>query len=166
MTTLTETSEANALAPARVALAQRERYRLLAPSGAYDAQLAGRLRHEALPGELPVVGDWVVAALRPERDAATIAAVLPRRTALVRKQVERSSAPQVLAANVDVVFLMTSLNRDFNPRRIERALALIWESGAQPVVLLSKLDLCSEEQARELCAQAQAVALGADVLAL
>jgi ribosome biogenesis GTPase len=152
------------LAPARVAAAQREHHRLLTEHGVFDARLSGRLRHEARPGELPVVGDWVAAQLQPDQGSATIVASLPRRSALVRKRPERSSAPQVLAANLDVVLLVTSLNRDFNPRRIERTLAMIWEGGAQPVVLLSKLDLC--EEAASYREQAEAVALGVPVHAL
>jgi ribosome biogenesis GTPase / thiamine phosphate phosphatase len=152
------------LAPARVTAAQREHHRLISEHGVFDAQLSGKLRHEAAPGELPVVGDWVAAQLRPDEGSATITACLPRRSALVRKRPERSSAPQVLAANLDVVLLVTSLNRDFNPRRIERTLAVIWEGGAQPVVLLSKLDLCAE--ATEYREQAEAVALGVPVHAV
>lgn len=152
------------LAPGRVATAQREHYRLLTAEGVLDAQLLGRLRHEAAPGELPVVGDWVAAQLHEAQRGATISACLPRRSALIRKRPERSSAPQVLAANLDVVFVVTSLNRDFNPRRLERTLALIWEGGAQPVVLLSKLDLCTD--AASYRAQAEAVARDAPVHAL
>ncbi len=149
---------------ARVAAAQREHYRLLTPEGAYDAQLSGKLRHAALEGALPVVGDWVAVAPRPAESSATIHACLPRKTALIRKRVGRASAPQVLAANLDVVFLMTSLNADLNVRRIERTLAMIWEGGAQPVVLLSKLDLCTEVEAN--VEAVEAVALGVPVHAL
>jgi ribosome biogenesis GTPase len=150
--------------PARVVAAQREHYRLLAPQGALDAQLSGRLRHDALEGELPVVGDWVAAQLRPEECSATIAACLPRKTSLIRKRAGRASAPQVLAANIDVVFVVTSLNADLNARRIERTLAMIWEGGAQPVVLLTKLDLCSDP--RRSIEDIEAVALGVPVHAL
>jgi ribosome biogenesis GTPase len=148
--------------PARVLAAQRERYRLLAVDGAFDAVLSGKLRHEALEGGLPVVGDWVAASLRA--DGATIHACLPRRSSLIRKRAGRASAPQVLAANLDVVFVVTSLNADLNPRRIERTLAMIWEGGAQPVVLLSKLDLCREVEASVRAVEA--VALGVPVHAL
>jgi len=150
--------------PARVVAAQREHYRLLTPAGAFDALLSGRLRHDALEGELPVAGDWVAAQLRPEEGSATIAACLPRRTSLIRKRAGRASAPQVLAANLDVVFLVTSLNADLNQRRVERTLAMIWEGGAQPVVLLTKLDLCSDPQ--RSVEDIEAVALGVPVHAL
>jgi ribosome biogenesis GTPase len=152
------------LVPARVAASQREHYRLLAEDGAYDATLSGQLRHRALPGELPVVGDWVAARVAPGERRATIAACLPRKTELARKQVGRAAEAQVLAANLDCALLVTALSRDFNPRRIERTLALIWEGGAQPVLILSKLDLCAEPE--RYVAEAEAVALGVPVHAL
>jgi ribosome biogenesis GTPase len=150
--------------PARVVAAQRERYRLFCAAGALDAQLSGRLRHEAGEGALPVVGDWVGALLRPDDASATIVACLPRRTSLVRKRAGRASLPQVLAANLDTVLLMSSLNDDLNPRRVERTLAMIWESGAQPVVLLSKLDLCADPA--PFVAEIEQVAIGVPVHAL
>jgi ribosome biogenesis GTPase len=152
--------------PARVIAAQRERYRLLASAGTFDAQLSGRVRHEAMAGELPVVGDWVAAVLRPEEGTATIAACLPRTTSLVRKRAGRASTPQLLAANLDVVFLVTSLNAELNVRRIERTLAMIWEGGAQPCVLLSKLDVCDGAEAEASIAAVRDVALGVPVHAL
>jgi ribosome biogenesis GTPase / thiamine phosphate phosphatase len=152
------------LIAARVAAAQRERYRLLTSQGEYDAELSGSLRHRAAAGDLPVVGDWVVARLQPRGQCATIIECLPRRGILVRKRVSRAAAPQVLAAHLDAVFLVTSLNSEFNPRRIERALAMIWEGGVRPILLLNKLDLClAPEEYRE---RAQAVALGVPVHAL
>lgn len=160
--TVSNTSSASA-SPARVVAAQREHYRLLTPLGALDAQLSGRVRHQAQEGELPVVGDWVAAVAR-EDGSATITACMPRATALVRKRAGRAAAPQVLAANLDVVFLVTSLNGDLNPRRIERTLSMIWEGGAQPVVLLSKLDLCDDIAPR--IASVSEVALGVPVHAL
>jgi len=150
--------------PARVSAARQERYRLLCADGVYDAGLSGRLRHDAGPGELPAVGDWVAARLLPAERSGTIAACLPRRSTLVRKRPDRASEPQVLAANLDYVFVVSSLNRDFNPRRIERALALVWEGGAQPVLVLSKLDQCSAVE--PYLAQAEAVAIGVPVHAL
>ena len=151
------------LVPARVSAAQREHYSLLTPEGTLDATLSGRLRHEAVAGALPVVGDWV--AVQPAGAMrAIIAELLPRKSMLARKQVGASIAPQVLVANLDYVFLVTSLNRDFNPRRIERTLAMIWESGAQPVLLLSKLDLC--EDVTPYRAECEAIAFGVPVHAL
>jgi ribosome biogenesis GTPase len=90
--------------------------------------------------ELPAVGDWV--GLDP--DTLLVEAVLPRRTSISRKEVWQATREQVLAANIDVAFLVQALPLDFNPRRLERYLAMAWESGAQPVVLLTKLDLVDD----------------------
>jgi ribosome biogenesis GTPase len=147
---------------ARVFSSEREHYRVLTRDGrAYEADLSGKLRHEAALGGLPVVGDWVAARLLPNEQRAVVVACLPRKTALVRKRVDRASAPQVMAANLDVVYLVSALDHDFNPRRIERALSLIWESGAQPVLLLSKLDLCEDPE--PFVAAAREVALGVEL---
>ena len=88
------------------------------------SRISGRLRHE---GEFPAVGDWVAYA------DGLIHAVLPRRTAFVRRAAGNETVAQVLAANVDTVFLVMAFYRDLNPRRLERYLALAWESGADPV---------------------------------
>ena len=109
------------------------------------ASLAGKLQYEASRrGELPTVGDWVCASVRPEEGRATIHRLLERRTKISRKGAGSVTDEQVLAANIDTVFLVNSLNQDLNPRRIERYLALAWESGARPVLLLTKADLCQE----------------------
>jgi ribosome biogenesis GTPase len=129
--------------PARVSAVHRDHYRLLTEAGSCDAQLSGKLRHEAAAGALPAVGDWVVATGDPT-DTSTITACLPRRGVLQRKRPERSHEVQTIAANLDRVGVVSSLNRDFEPRRIERALAMIWESGAQPLVVLTKRDLCDD----------------------
>jgi len=152
------------LIPARVGLAQREHFKLWTERGPIDASLSGRLRHEADSGGLPVVGDWVATRLDPGGERGVITALLPRRGALVRKRPDGDPRPQLLAANLDTVFIVSSLNHDFSPRRIERALAMIWESGAQPVVLLTKLDDCDDPE--PLIDEAQSVALGAPVHAV
>jgi ribosome biogenesis GTPase len=109
------------------------------------ASLAGKLQYEASGrGELPAVGDWVCGSVRPEEGRATIHRLLERRTKISRKGAGSVTDQQVLAANIDTVFLVNSLNQDLNPRRIERYLALASESGARPVLLLTKADLCEE----------------------
>lgn len=150
--------------PARVVTSQREHLRLWTDAGIVPAALSGKLRHAAGEGELPVVGDWVAAALAPSGEHAIVHAVLPRRSVLARKRPERSSELQLIASNIDVVFAVSALNLDFSPRRLERALALIWEGGAQPVVLLTKLDTCDDPQ--PYLEQAQSVALGVPVHAV
>jgi ribosome biogenesis GTPase len=152
------------LEPARVAREDRDRYAVLDESGARSAELAGRLRHDARTrAELPAVGDWV--ALRPgAASSAVIEAVLPRASSFVRKVAGDTTEEQVVAANVDTVFLVSGLDGDFNPRRIERYLAAAWESGAEPVVVLNKADLAADLDAR--IAEAEAAAPGAAVVPL
>jgi ribosome biogenesis GTPase len=129
------------LTPARVAEENRGLYRILSPAGEFWACLRGALRQSATTREaLPAVGDWVLAQHHPPH--ATIHALFQRRTKFARKIAGNRTEQQIVAANIDTLFLVTSLNRDFNVRRLERYLALAWESGAQPVVILNKSDLC------------------------
>jgi len=132
----------------RVAAAHRGRWRVLAAAGEFDATLTGRARFDAPGGaDLPATGDWVALA-QAGGTRALIHAVLPRRTALVRRAPGAAERAQVLAANVDVVFLVSALDGDFSLRRLERALTLVWESGAEPVIVLSKADLCADVDTR------------------
>ena len=121
------------------------------------ASLAGKLQHDASGrGELPTVGDWVCASVRMEEGRATVHRLLERRTKISRKGAGSVTDEQVLAANIDTVFLVNSLGEDLNPRRIERYLALALDSGARPVLLLTKADLC--EDPTEAAAEIQRVA--------
>jgi ribosome biogenesis GTPase / thiamine phosphate phosphatase len=138
-------------------------YHLYTEYGEQQAQLSGRLRHRAVqPSDLPAVGDWV--AYRERDGACVIQAVLPRRSKFSRKAAGRTSEEQIVAANMDKVLLLTGLDNDYNLRRIERYLAMAWESGAQPVVVLNKSDLCPAVAAR--LAEAEGVAIGAPVYAI
>lgn len=115
-------------------------------------EISGKLRHEAIEQEeFPSVGDWVIVSLRIEEKRATIHKVLPRKSKFSRKVAGVNTREQIVASNIDTIFLVNALNKDFNARRIERYLILAWESGASPVVLLSKADLCVdlEEKLRE-----------------
>lgn len=129
---------------ARVAFAAQEHYRILVQERECEAVPAGALRYG---GELPAVGDWVEA-----RSAgpylALIEAVLPRRTSISRRQAGRGHAEQTLAANVDLIVLVTALDRDFNLRRLERYLVLAAESGADTLIALNKAELCPDLPAR------------------
>jgi ribosome biogenesis GTPase / thiamine phosphate phosphatase len=136
--------EQDGLVPARVAVEHRSEYVVYTQQGELRAELAGKLRHD---DEHPAVGDWVVVAVRPDESRATIHAVLPRRSAFLRKVAWAETKPQVVAANVDVVFVVCGLDANYNIRRIERYMTLAWESGAQPVVLLTKADLCDDVEA-------------------
>ncbi len=129
------------LIPGRVVVQQRDGYLVVTDDGEVRAKAAGRLYHEAEEGVAPAVGDWVALSLEAEGRGATVQAVLPRRTAFIRRAADSLRGLQVIAANIDVVFVVTSLNADLNPRRIERALAAAWQSGARPVVVLTKADL-------------------------
>jgi len=133
------------LVPGRVAVQHRGAWDVLTELGELRVDAAGRLRHDAATlAELPVVGDWVAIAPRSDESGGTIHAVLPRRTKVSRKTAWQATEEQVLVANVDVIFLVTSVNEDLNPRRLERYLTLAWESGAQPVFVLTKADLVDE----------------------
>lgn len=127
------------LAPARVAVQHRGAYDVLGDGGEVRVAAANRLARD---DELPAVGDWVGL----DRETGLVEAVLPRRTHISRKEVWHAAREQVLAANIDVAFLVQALPLDFNVRRLERYLAMAWESGAQPVVLLTKVDLVDDVQ--------------------
>lgn len=131
----------------RVASAEREVYLVWTAAGEVRAEPAGRLRHHTARG-LPAVGDWVALRAAPAGDAATVVDILPRKTAFSRKRAGNETREQVVAANVDTLFLVCGLDRDFNPRRIERSLVLAGESGAAPVVVLNKADACRDHEAR------------------
>ncbi len=146
------------LAPGRVGAQHRGAYVLYAEGGECWAEVSGRVRHEALaPADLPAVGDW--AAFRPpDGDGrASVHAVLPRRTSFSRTGVG-ATEEQVVAANVDTVFIVTALGHDLNPRRLERYLATAWESGADPVVVVTKIDLYEDVSAQLF--ELEAVSLG------
>lgn len=141
--------------PARVSIRFNQTYQVIGECGELLAEVAGRVRHER---QLPAVGDWLAIAARPAERRATIHAILPRRTAFVRKAAGRTTHEQVVAANVDIVFLIAGLDNDFSPRRMERYLAAACESGAAPVVVLNKADLCNDVASR--VAAVAKVALG------
>ncbi|MDP1598587.1 ribosome small subunit-dependent GTPase A [Phenylobacterium sp.] len=143
--------------PGRIVVQQRDGYLVLTDEGEMRAKASGRLLHEAREVGHPGVGDWVALSLNLAQRTSTIHALLPRRTAFVRRAAHLRR-PQILAANIDVAFVVTSMNADINPRRIERYLAAAWQSGARPVVVLTKSDLCADPQAQV----AQIAALAGD----
>lgn len=147
--------------PARVAVQHRGAYVVCTETGELSAEPSGRLRHETALGGLPVTGDWVVVRPHEDGSGAIIHAVLPRRTTISRKAAFLPTEEQVLGANIDVVLLVAGLDRDFSLRRLERYLATVWNSGAQPVVVLSKADLCDDVEAA--LASVASVAIGVPV---
>jgi ribosome biogenesis GTPase len=151
--------------PARVIEQQRKLWRLAGDFGNCWAESAGKLRLCAEEGvEWPAVGDWVVVERRDRQSTAVIHEVLPRRSQFVRKAPGKKIAQQVIAANVDTALLVSALDGEFNPRRVERYLAQCWESGARPVVVLNKADACMD--ARSRAAALERLALGAPVCLL
>jgi ribosome biogenesis GTPase len=159
--------------PARVAQEHKELYLVFSEIGELTAEVSGKFRHDAQTrAEFPSVGDWVAITPRLEEGKATIHALLPRKSSFARKAVLAGGPKygigkveeQVLATNVDTVFLVTGLDGDYNLRRIERYTAVGWDSGANPVIILNKADLCDNiEQCLE---EVEAVALGIPIHAM
>jgi len=148
--------------PGRITVQRREANLVATDAGELPARLSGRLRHEAREAGHPAAGDWVAVSPNAGGAGATIHAVLPRRTAFVRRAADSVRTLQVIAANVDIVLVVTSMNADLNPRRLERFLAAAWQSGARPVVVLTKADLCADPAAQ--AAGVAALAAGCPVV--
>lgn len=145
--------------PARVVAEHRGGYYVRSELGDRLAQARGRLRDDELWGGMPAVGDWVVVCDAPG-DGFAIEALLPRRTKVSRKTPWLKAEEHILVANVDTVMLVTGLDQDFNPRRLERYLTAAWDSGADPVIVLTKLDMCDDPGK---VAEAESVAVGVPV---
>ena len=146
----------------RVVLQEKDHYHVIHKDGMMQAQVSGKFRYDAITvSDFPAVGDYVMADITGG-DRAVIHNVLPRTSVFIRKAAGKSNTEQVVAANIDTVFLCMSLNNDFNIRRIERYMTAAWDSGAVPVVLLTKTDLCDEVDAK--IAQIESVAVGVDII--
>lgn len=150
------------LEPGRVVAEDRGSYVVQTGGGERRASVTGRYRFDAGndPAAYPAVGDWV--AVEARADGASVHAILPRRTSVLRHAPGLRSVAQVVAANVDIVFVVASLNNDLNLRRLERYLAFAWESGAEPVVVLSKADLSDDVVAA--IAAVESVAVGVAIV--
>lgn len=158
---LTESSAQPNLHLARVITQARGQYTVVTATSEHSAVVAGKLLYNtddiaALPG----VGDWVMIA--GDDDLAVIQEILPRSSCLVRKAAGPTQRGQVIATNVDTVFICMALNEDFNLRRLERYLAVVWESAATPVVVLTKADLAADLDAQ--LNEVHSVAIGVEVL--
>jgi len=135
----------NRTGPGRVVAEHRERYTVSVGDGEVSAVLAGRARHVASARqELPAVGDWVGISRESGDGTAIVRFVVPRRSAFMRKSAGMVTEAQVVAANVDVALVVTALPGDLSSRRLERYLTLAWESGATPVIVLTKSDLSDD----------------------
>lgn len=147
----------------RVTKEHRQLYDVASANGEMLAELAGKLRYEAVErADLPAVGDWVV--MKEEGDRAIIHAILPRTSKFSRNVAGTVTEEQIVAANIDTVLIVMAMNQDFNLRRLERYLLLVWESGANPVIVLSKMDLSGDPEG--LIASVEAVAPGVPIHAI
>jgi ribosome biogenesis GTPase / thiamine phosphate phosphatase len=158
----TEQLENRSLMAGRVTSQQKGVYSLLSLEGEFQAKLTGRYYYESQAAEdLPAVGDWV--AFNPlDHRQAMIEKVLPRLSKFSRKKAGDEAEEQIIAANIDYLFIVTSLNDDLNLNRLERYLLLCWESGAAPVIILSKADLCTSLEGK--IAEVETVAMGVPVI--
>jgi ribosome biogenesis GTPase len=153
---------ADQLVPGRVAIEFNYIYRVFAESGELQTQHTGRLRHQA--ESLSAVGDWVAVRPTPGEASGTIEAILPRRSKFSRKVAGELTVEQIVAANIDTVFIVMGLDGDYNTRRLERYLVLAYESGARPVVILNKSDVA--DHLAEDIDEIQGLAVGIPVHAI
>ncbi|MBU9714357.1 ribosome small subunit-dependent GTPase A [Bacillus tamaricis] len=146
----------------RVTQEHKGMYHVWTEEGTLLGEVSGKYRFEAIErGDYPAVGDWVVLEGRIQEGRGTIYHLLPRKSCFSRKAAGLTTDEQIVAANVDTIFLVMALNQDFNIRRLERYLTMAWESGSNPVIILSKADLC--EDVDEKLAEVNGVSFGVPV---
>ncbi|HIW33553.1 MAG TPA: ribosome small subunit-dependent GTPase A [Candidatus Paenibacillus intestinavium] len=146
----------------RVIAEYKHLYKVYTEDGECAAEVTGKLRHQATNRAMfPAVGDWVVVQDLVGESKKLIQEVLPRQSKFSRKVAGAVIEEQIVASNVDTIFLVNALNHDFNVRRIERALILAWEGGAQPVIILSKGDLCDDVASK--ISEVESVAVGVPI---
>ncbi|WP_107924064.1 ribosome small subunit-dependent GTPase A [Lysinibacillus parviboronicapiens] len=149
--------------PARVTLEHKHAYRVLAEEGEWLATIAGHLAYNSLAREdFPAVGDWVLVEKMAGEEKAIIHKLFERKSVFSRKVAGREITEQIVASNVDIVLLVMSLNADFNIRRLERYLIAAWDSGAKPIIVLTKADLCDDVE--NMLREVESVAFGVDVV--
>ncbi|UCE66353.1 MAG: ribosome small subunit-dependent GTPase A [Candidatus Zixiibacteriota bacterium] len=156
--------------PARIAVQQKDRYIILCEKGEFQSEVSGKYRHKALSkADYPTVGDWVSITIKPDGDGAVIHSLLPRKSKFSRKAVlaggpkygDGKTEEQVLSANIDTAFIVSGLDGEYNLRRLERYVAVAWDSGTSPVVLLNKSDLCDDVDA--IVSEVESTVIGAPV---
>lgn len=146
----------------RVLVQEKGQYQIIGPEGEQWAKVSGKFRYEAgSVSDFPAVGDYVLAD-QVDDGMSVIHAVLPRKSVFIRKAAGTGNTEQVVATNVDTVFLCMALNNDFNIRRMERYLTAAWDSGAIPVVLLTKKDLADDLEDKIM--QVESIAPGVDII--
>ena len=147
----------------RVLSQEKGFYKIVTDHGEKLAEISGKFRFNATTAsDIPAVGDFVMVDWNEAGGITIIHHVLPRKSCFIRRAAGESREEQVVAANIDTVFLCMSLNNDFNPRRLERYLSIAWDSGAVPVIVLTKSDLCDDLDVK--LSEVSAVAMGVDVL--
>ncbi|WP_244668158.1 ribosome small subunit-dependent GTPase A [Bacillus sp. NTK074B] len=145
----------------RVVTEQRGAYMVMTEKGEGLCKISGKLRFETVQREdLPAVGDWVLLS----GDGAIIEKVLPRTSKFSRKKAGNEAEEQIIATNIDTVFILSSLNDDLNSKRMERYLLLCWESGANPVIVLTKADTCTDSEDKKK--QVESILIGVKVVTI
>ena len=151
------------LTVSRIMLQEKGLYRIISKYGEKLAEISGKFQYNiATISDYPAVGDFVMVDWNEHGGNAVIHHVLPRKSCFTRKAAGDARQEQVVAANIDTVFLCMSLNNDFNLRRLERYLSIAWDSGATPVIVLTKSDLCDDLDSR--VSEVSAIAIGVEVL--
>lgn len=152
---------------ARVFVVDRDRYIVTSETGEYSAKLTGKFRYTASPEtDYPCVGDWVCIQHHENEDAAVISQVLPRKSCLQRKSAGRKVEHQLIAANIDVAFIVQSCHFDFNVKRLERYLVIVNEADIEPIILLTKTDLISSAELNEIITRIREMGVSVRVLPL
>ncbi|WNS73899.1 ribosome small subunit-dependent GTPase A [Bacillus sp. DTU_2020_1000418_1_SI_GHA_SEK_038] len=160
-----EAYEADGFTVGRVSLEHKRMYRVWTEEGEILCEVSGKFSYVATAREdYPAVGDWVVIKARQAEGRGTIHKVLPRKSKFSRKAAGENTEEQIVATNVDTIFLVNSLNDDLNLRRIERYLLLSWESGANPVIVLTKADLCDDVEGK--LSEVEGIAMGVPIVSV
>lgn len=160
---LTQLDKYNSLIPGRVTVEHKHSYRIITEEGEILASISGNYAYNSFERkDYPAVGDWVLINKQPHEAKGVIHKLLERKSVFSRKIAGLEIDEQIVASNVDIVFIVTSLNDDFNVRRIERYVTAAWNSGATPVILLTKADLC--EEVSSFVEEVETVAFGIDII--
>lgn len=160
-----ENCQLESLSVGRVCAEYKESYKIFSEFGQLNALISGKFRNNCAAREdFPAVGDWVLFDYLENENKAVIQEILPRKSKFSRKVAGQQTQEQIIASNIDFAFIVCALNYDFNLRRIERYLSLVWQSGATPVVVLTKADLCDDVGSR--VSEVESIAFGVDVHAI
>ncbi|WHX25255.1 ribosome small subunit-dependent GTPase A [Virgibacillus halodenitrificans] len=152
---------------ARVVTVQKNRYRVSDGGSDFLAHVSGKFRMNTSQSlDFPSVGDWVIVDKLPQEQKAVILEILPRKSQFIRQAAGGKTEAQVVGANIDTVFIVNSLNQDLNLRRMERYILSAYDSGASPVIILTKKDECTEEEIRENVAVVEGIAFGIPILTI